>query len=73
MMASIPPEVVYFFRTIDMLQGLCTRLEVSYPFLRPMASAAQQRLLKHSRQQLLLERDALAALPTGGPTGRPTG
>ena len=36
-----------------MLQGLCTRLEVSYPFLRPMASAAQQRLLKHSRQQLL--------------------
>ena len=30
-MASIPPEVVYFFRTIDMLQGLCTRLEVSYP------------------------------------------
>eukprot|EP00966_Prymnesium_polylepis_P037256 864848-Prymnesium_polylepis.1 len=24
---AIPPEVVYFFRTVDMLQGLCTRLE----------------------------------------------
>jgi len=66
-MAAIPPEVVYFFRTIDMLQGLCTRLEVSYPFLRPMASAAQQRLLKHSRQQLL-DNDASTAPPTLPPT-----
>ena len=36
-------------RTIEMLQGLCTRLGVSVPFMRPMALHARQFLLASAR------------------------
>ncbi|CAK0910249.1 unnamed protein product, partial [Prorocentrum cordatum] len=46
---ALPGVIVFVFRTIEMLQGLCTRLGVSVPFMRPMALHARQFLLASAR------------------------
>ena len=51
---AVPGVVVFFMRTVQMLQGLCTLLEVQLPFLRPFAIRAQQALLAHSRETAAL-------------------
>ena len=58
--------VVFFMRTVQMLQGLCTLLEVQLPFLRPFALRAQQALLAHSRETAAL------ASPPPPPRAPPT-
>lgn len=39
-----PSELVFFLRVTAMLRGLCSRLEVSYPYLKTMAMAAKNTL-----------------------------
>ena len=39
-----PSELVFFGRVTNMLRGMCSRLEVSYPYLKTMALAARETL-----------------------------
>jgi aarF domain-containing kinase len=39
-----PSELVFFGRVTNMLRGLCSQMDVSYPYLRTMALAARQTL-----------------------------
>ena len=39
-----PSELVFFGRVTNMLRGMCSRLDVSYPYLRTMAMAARETL-----------------------------
>ena len=39
-----PSELIFFGRVTNMLRGMCSRLEVSYPYLGTMARAATQTL-----------------------------
>ena len=39
-----PSELVFFGRVSAMLRGMCSRLDVSYPYLRTMAMAARETL-----------------------------
>eukprot|EP00521_Asterionellopsis_glacialis_P006022 CAMPEP_0195281418 /NCGR_PEP_ID=MMETSP0707-20130614/737_1 /TAXON_ID=33640 /ORGANISM="Asterionellopsis glacialis, Strain CCMP134" /LENGTH=978 /DNA_ID=CAMNT_0040340301 /DNA_START=58 /DNA_END=2994 /DNA_ORIENTATION=+ len=39
-----PAELVFFGRVTNMLRGLCSRLDVAYPYLNTMANAARQTL-----------------------------
>ena len=39
-----PPEIIFFTRVTAMLRGLCSRLQVSYPYLQGMAKAAAETL-----------------------------
>ena len=39
-----PPELIFFTRVTAMLKGLCSRLEVQYPYLACMADAASETL-----------------------------
>lgn len=41
-----PSELIFFGRVTNMLRGLCSRLDVSYPYLRTMAMAARETLLE---------------------------
>lgn len=41
-----PPELIFFTRVSAMLRGLCSRLEVRYPYLQCMANAASETLRK---------------------------
>lgn len=49
---ALPGCVIFFVRTLEMLQGLCTRLQVTVPFMRPMAARARRVLLAHGAAQL---------------------
>jgi CubicO group peptidase (beta-lactamase class C family) len=40
-----PSELVFFGRVTAMLRGMCSRLDVSYPYLKTMALAARETLL----------------------------
>lgn len=40
-----PSELVFFGRVSAMLRGMCSRLDVSYPYLRTMAMAAKETLI----------------------------
>ena len=48
---ALPGNIVFFFRTVEMLQGLCTLLGVATPFMRPMARHAQRHLLELARAE----------------------
>ena len=37
-----PSELIFFGRMTNMLRGLCSQLDVSYPYLQTMASAAKE-------------------------------
>ena len=50
---ALPGVVIFFVRALEMLQGLCTRLEVAVPFMRPMAQHAAATLLADAASQLL--------------------
>jgi aarF domain-containing kinase len=39
-----PSELVFFGRVTNMLRGMCSRLDVSYPYLQTMAVAARETL-----------------------------
>ena len=45
---ALPGCVIFFVRTVEMLQGLATRLGVSVPIMQPMANHARQAILKHN-------------------------
>jgi CubicO group peptidase (beta-lactamase class C family) len=40
-----PSELVFFGRVTAMLRGMCSRLDVSYPYLKTMAMAARETLM----------------------------
>ena len=50
---ALPGVVIFFVRALEMLQGLCTRLEVAVPFMRPMAQHAAATLLADAASPLL--------------------
>jgi len=39
-----PSELVFFGRVTNMLRGLCSRLDIQYPYLKTMATAARKTL-----------------------------
>lgn len=41
-----PSELVFFGRVSAMLRGMCSRLDVSYPYLKTMAMAARETLIE---------------------------
>ena len=61
--SALPGVVAYFYRTLQMLQGVGTLLEVQVSFVQPMAACAKHALLEHSRRQL-----RASARPTPTPT-----
>jgi predicted unusual protein kinase regulating ubiquinone biosynthesis (AarF/ABC1/UbiB family) len=61
---ALPGVVIFFVRALEMLQGLCTRLEVAVPFMRPMAQHAAATLLADAASQLLTT--ALTTTATAG-------
>jgi aarF domain-containing kinase len=61
---ALPGVVIFFVRALEMLQGLCTRLEVAVPFMRPMAQHAAATLLADAASKLLTT--ALTTTATAG-------
>ena len=59
----LPGVVAYFYRTLQMLQGVGTLLEVQVSFVQPMAACVKHALLEHPRRQL-----RASARPTPTPT-----
>ena len=49
---ALPGCVIFFFRTVDMLQGMCARLRVGVPFMQPMAIHARRFLLEQAAARL---------------------
>jgi hypothetical protein len=63
LIGPMPACVLFFGRTLVMLQGLATSIGANAAFLPPMAEAARQALLQQSQQRIAEARGA-AQLPT---------
>ena len=49
--STLPPEFILFFRSLDLLRGLCSSLEVRHPFIDTLALWAKRGLLDHAEKK----------------------
>lgn len=47
--STLPPEFLLFFRSLDLLRGLCASLEVRHPFIDTLALWAKRALLENNK------------------------